>query len=356
MIKWSPSRIDAANYCIMRYYLKYYLKETPLRLSSYLKGNLLHTLVEEFWQKLGQAHEVSKKGRKRYSNAEEFSAYAQRMWDYFCIRGENSKKPIFWNPEIGKKERWIIKKKLEEICYHLFPILVEEGPPLFSEKEFKFGLIGKIFTGFIDEIRIKNGKAMIRDYKSGRPYMGEMKLDFDPQLTIYSVAIGAMAYENEEFAKKLGLEFQRKSFMGNPHYVVPNLQQEFFMLEAPVKIAELKKQGKKLIPKVINVTTRTDNHFFEVIKMIDSVQERIITGNIVAERGRKCDFCDLKQVCKKKIDEVEIGSMKDKKGQFNLEFAVPFFARAENKNIKKQKKQEKDPNQLRFYWRYKKLN
>lgn len=47
-IEWSPTRIDAANYCIMRYYLKYIEKTPSLKPSFYLKGNLLHTIIKIF--------------------------------------------------------------------------------------------------------------------------------------------------------------------------------------------------------------------------------------------------------------------------------------------------------------------
>ena len=41
---WSASRIDTANYCNMRYYLRYVdpIKPKSLRISPYVKGSLLH--------------------------------------------------------------------------------------------------------------------------------------------------------------------------------------------------------------------------------------------------------------------------------------------------------------------------
>lgn len=269
------------------------------------------------------------------------------MWDYLCIKAEKSKRPVSWSFE---GERWVIKNKLEKICMNLFPVLQEEGPPLFSELKFKFSLFEKIFQGKIDEIRVRDGKVIIRDYKSGRPYMGEMKLDFDPQLTIYNVAVNRMASEDEEFARKLGLETQRENSKENQLYANPNFQEEFFMIEAPARLIEQKSQGKKTTLRTIHPTKRTDNHFLEVISMIDSVQDRVNDGNIVAERGRKCDFCDVKHACKKKLNEVGIGFMADRKGQFFLDFAVPAFAREEY--TKSGGKRKKDPAQKRFHWRY----
>lgn len=63
MIKWSATRINVANYCRMRYYLNYVDsdKPKPLRLSAYVRGSLLHALIDNFWDKLGTPDEVAKK-------------------------------------------------------------------------------------------------------------------------------------------------------------------------------------------------------------------------------------------------------------------------------------------------------
>ncbi len=122
-ILWSPSRIDAANYCRMRYYLKYIEHNQGLQLSAFLKGGLLHELIENFWNRLNV----------KYSDAGEFAKYAQGKWQQQCIRSEHSDRPVVWKyPE----ERWVIKKDLEGICETLFPIFMEEGKPIYSELGF----------------------------------------------------------------------------------------------------------------------------------------------------------------------------------------------------------------------------
>lgn len=330
--------------------MNYVEKEKPLNLSAYAKGSVLHDLIEHFWERIGRSEEVVKSGRSpaRYSNAEEFADYARRKWFQRCIMSENSGRQIAWS--FGN-EQWVIAKNMENICHHLFPVLLEEGQPLLSEVPFEFRLLGKIFRGKIDEVRLRNGKPVVRDYKSGKPYMGEMKLDFDPQLTIYNVAIGAMISQDREFAKTLGLESRINDFMGNVSYTVPELEQEFFMVEAPFENHRRREEGKEEL-QIIHSTTRTDNHFLEVIKMIDSVQERINQGQIVAERGHKCDYCDLKHACKKRLEDIGIGFYEDRQGQFNLEFVVPDFAKKNPES--KTKRRKKDPNQLHFTkgWRY----
>ncbi|MEM4325956.1 MAG: PD-(D/E)XK nuclease family protein [Candidatus Pacearchaeota archaeon] len=341
MIKWSPTRINIANYCTMRYYLRYVLKETPIIQPEYVKGNLIHDIIKNFWKNLGETQDVGIRGRKKYSNAKEFSDYAKRKWDSLCIKFEKSqlKREITWNYE---RERWDIRRQLEKICYHLFPILVEEGPPLFSELDYEFILFNKNFIGKIDEIRRRNDFVIIRDYKSGRPYMGEMKLNFDPQLTIYSVALSGLIRKDKELAEKLGInEEDINIFKENQRYILPFVKQEFFMVEAPYKNTE----GKGL--RIINETTRTDAHFFEVIKMIDSIERRIRLGEIVPERGRKCDSCDLKYSCAQKIKDVNKGEFTTKIGQFVLDFDIPHFAKRDEKYEKRKRSIQRKLNLLK---------
>ena len=59
---WSASRIDTANYCNMKYYLRYIdpIKPKSLRISPYVKGSLLHKIIEDFWDHLGTFDEVEK--------------------------------------------------------------------------------------------------------------------------------------------------------------------------------------------------------------------------------------------------------------------------------------------------------
>ncbi|HLC86990.1 MAG TPA: PD-(D/E)XK nuclease family protein [Candidatus Nanoarchaeia archaeon] len=321
---WSASRIDCANYCRMKYYLKYVERYTPLRLSAYAKGSLLHELIENFWGRLGTEEEAGKRSStKKYFDAETFAKYAQGKWTSIIISSKNSKNPINWNYE---DERWFIKSDLKNICIPLYSNLVEQGPPIFSELSFDFSLFGKRFKGRVDEIRLsEEGKVIIRDFKSGRPWIGDMKLNYDTQLTFYNAAVCSVCYADEEFAKKLGIGEERKKFMGNPYFVNPDFRQEFFMIEA-LKTNDSSKRSKSA-PTLIYSTNRKDEHFLELLTMINGTQKAISSGNVYPERGRKCDSCDMKHVCEKKLDEVNRGFAEDKKGQILLDFATPIYAR-----------------------------
>lgn len=367
MRKYSSSKIDVANYCIMRYFLKYCEKKKPLRLSVYAKGGLLHKVIEEFQLKLGTEEEVARKYRtkKAYFDSESFSNYVAGKWNQLVIADYKSREKleketdkktikrikgrlIHWRAE---EEKWTIRASLKRISEPLFGNLIEEGPPIYSELPFDFTLFGRRFTGKIDEVRMRNKKIIIRDYKSGKPWIGRMKLNYDPQMTVYNAGLCSLCYDNEEFARTLGLGEERKRFMGNPIYVNENFEHEFFMIEAlPIitKEESEKKNWEKNI-KLIYPTTRTDKHFFEVIKMIEGVEKAVEIGNVYPERGRKCDDCDENISCEGVLELADQEIVKDLGGQGFFSFAAPLYM----KPVKKIKSRV-DKNTKRFKWKPKK--
>lgn len=363
MIKWSATRINVANYCRMRYYLNYVDpdKPKPLRLSAYVRGSLLHGLIENFWDKMGTPEEVSKKSsKKKYCDAESFSSYAQGKWQGIIFADDSVKEKynayfsqgnsdeaekikshlIYWK---NSQEKWTIKSGLKRECIPLFSYLLNEGRPLFSELKFDFVLNNRRFTGRLDEVRKRDGKVIIRDYKSGNPWVGDEKKYFDPQLTMYNVSLCSLCYDDRAFAEKLGLESSLvDKFMGHPMYINPDFQVEFFMIDA----LGIDPSNPKIhdIPPVIVSSDRKDAHFFEVIKMIEGIEESIRTKNIYPERGRKCDSCDLKSPCRDKLNDVRAGTLVDKRGQQYFNFATPLFI---------QKEEKPAFNQRKFRFRYK---
>ena len=249
---WSASRIDTANYCMMRYFLKYIdpTKPAPLRLSAYAKGGLLHKIIENFWKKLGtqeqfeedKKHKKNAGERKKYYDANSFGEYAKKSWIRIMIINRHSKnhsKKIYWRDGYdNESEGWGISEQLPKICSALYSELIKDGPPIDSELKFSFEAEGLKFLGFIDEIRLRDGKAVIRDYKSGSPWgIKEMKRDFDPQLTFYNAGLCSLLYgdskKNTEFVKLLGLQEFKEEFLLNNLHINPNIEQEFFMVEAP---------------------------------------------------------------------------------------------------------------------------
>ena len=348
MFKWTASKINAANYCIFRFWLRYFdpLKPEPLRLSAYVKGSLSHDLIENFWKRIGTPEEVASTSKKfkdkKYFDAESFSKYAKGKWTSIIMADEKAENKIHWK---DKDEKWFIRANLPKICEPLFPFLQDEGPPLFSEFAIDVYLNGRYYHGRMDEIRKRENKIIIRDWKSGNPWIGEMKLKHDPQLTLYNFLFCSHANKNKEFAEKLGLEEKiTEQYMGNPLYVDPNIELQFGMIEA--LSINLDSPKIKTIPELVRKTARTNENFFELVKMIDGSEKSVRTGNVYAERGRKCDYCDMSVACDKKLNEVGSEIFVDKKGQYFMDFAKPSF-------IKKEEPPKKDKSQKRFNFRYK---
>ena len=350
MLKWTASRINAANYCRMRYYLRYCdpLRPKPERLSAYVKGSLLHNLIENFWLRLGTPTEVKSTSKvfkhKKYFDAQSFAKYSQNNWTRIIIADEKKEgQKVLWR---DKDEKWVIRSNIPKICKPLFHFLDKEGPPLSSELAIDVYFGGRYYHGRIDEIRKKGEKIIIRDWKSGNPWVGKMKLKHDPQLTFYNFLVCSYAKQNKEFAEKLGLEDKIKDqYMGNPLYVDSDFEMQFGMIEA--LSINLDSPKIKTIPSIIQKTTRVNENYFELVKMIDGTQKAMESGDVYPERGRKCDICDMKISCDKKLYDVGSGELVDKKGQYLMEFAKPSF-------VLKVEPVKKNRNQKRFNFRYKK--
>jgi len=340
MIKWSATRINVANYCRMRYYLDYVDpdKPQPLRLSAYVRGSLLHGLIDNFWKKLGKPEEIKRDkngkvtSKKKYSNAEEFSKHANGTWQSIIIADESLRAEYPSKEEAYKEETEggrLINWKFEGENYSIKGNLPKVCKPLFD-----FVLGNRRFTGRIDDVRVKDGRVIIRDYKSGRPWVGDMKAFFDPQLTMYNVGLCSLCYQYPEMAERLGLEKEVvKTFMGNPDFVYPGFGVEFCMIDALGIDASNPKI--KTMPALVVASDRKNEHFLEVLNMVKGTEEAVTTGNIYPERGRKCDDCDLKYACAKKLETVGTDEMIDKKGQGFFCFAMPAFLKENPKPVHK---------------------
>ncbi len=398
----SASSINTANYCMMRYYLRYFdpRKPKPLRISPYAKGSLLHQIIERFWNHLGTPEEVEadKKSRKKavekkkYHDAESFGDYSQRKWTQIMIGNKRAKDPskkIYWRDGYdNESEGWEIRAGIPKITAALFGELLKEGPPLYSELPFYFEGEGLKFKGFIDEVRIKNGNVLIRDYKSGSPFgIKEMKKMFDPQLTFYNAGLCSLIIgkdkKSEEFAKSLGLEEFREKLLEDPSYINPDFDEEFYMVEAPFLIElanapspkspkledfaiienyiqeygdyrenlgvwKQKKSRFRTMPNINITTKRTEQDFYHLVDNIKTTERSIEQGNISFEHGQKCDNCDMRHACSKRSCE-PIQETADKKGNLLFSFMDPPYT-----SQKPKKEKPKPPAQRKFDYRRKK--
>lgn len=402
---WSATRIDTANYCMMRYYYKYRdpSRPAPLYISAYAKGVLLHRLIENFWIHLGTTEEVykDKKSRKKasekkkYFDAESFAQYAKNKWTSIIIGNSKIKdisRRIYWRDGYeNDSEAWEIRAGIEKMTTPLFRELIKEGPPLYSELDFEFRAEGLNFRGFIDEIRLRNGKTVIRDYKSGSPFgIGDMKRDFDPQLTFYNAGLTSLFYsgdeKNRELAKTLGINLEE--ILKNRSYITPDIIEEFFMIEAPyiIELANTqspkapkmsdfavindyieaygnhrenlgiwKEKRKKFVnlPNITKETRRTEQHFYNLVDNIRNVESSVESGNISFESGKKCDFCDMRHVCSKRACD-PISIPKDKKGNMLFSFMDPIYqAKTQGQSTTKSDDKKEEYVQRKFDFRKK---
>lgn len=327
---WSATKVNTANYGTCRFYLRYVLGLKPLRLSSYVKGSFLHALKEHFYDRLGNSEEIrrNKKGiiisKKKYSNDLEFVDYARRKWNSILKADKSADDKIIWRFE---GEGYVVRSQLKALGMPLFKYLVEINKPIFVELPFDFQIDGERFKGRIDEVRIlPNGQIMIIDFKSGRPWIDEMKLEFDPQLTLYNVGLCSLLKFNRELRQKLGLEGRLEEFMAGNRFASPNIREGFFMAEA----LSIDPDKVKIMPQVIYETSRTDEHFLAFLKMIKSCKKRANEGDVYLESGRKCSECDQKVNCKMQMQCVNRGDFSDKKGNILFDFAAPSYAKKDD--------------------------
>lgn len=316
--------MNAANYCTMRYYLRYVLKNQPARLSAYVKGSLLHAIIEHFWDKFGTPEETrDKKTGKKYFDAESFAKHCQRQWVRIMKADETAPGKIAWRFD---QEKWSIYHTMPKICRPLFGYLFAEGKPTFIELPFDFLFADERFVGRIDEVRVVHGKIVLRDYKSGNPWVGEMKLRHDPQLSLYNVGLCFLAQSNPRIRAALGLEGRLDELMAGARFASPLIEEQFFMIEA----LSVDPQKVKTMPLVVNPTTRRDENFLELISMIKCTKERLDTGNVCPERGKKCDICDMSDFCDQELKKVGTGTVVDKSGQSFFSAFSPRYIRGTN--------------------------
>jgi len=363
-VKWSASRIDVANYCRMRYWLKYILHAKEENLPAFVSGHTYHEGANGFYDKLGKEDEVltasgrRRQGTKKYWDRDSFGRYLRGLYyakviadkrlrekiDSGKFHGKelekNKQRLIAWN---YKDEPHITANRIYSASKLFFDHLIEEEPPKYSEKKFDFilrdvffpdnpkNIFDLWFSGYIDEIRIRDGQVVIRDYKSGKPWINRMKVDHDPQLTLYNAGLCSLVLKNDEMAEKLGLLERRKNYFKNNSFIDAEFEEEFFMVEAPLTSENMVKKDPDVninsLPFPLHKTKRTNNHFFELMKMIFGTQQTMIDGNIYLERGRKCDFCNVKEACERKLEDALGDGPKEENGQGLFDFCGVTYER-----------------------------
>ncbi len=306
---WTSSEIDAANYCGMRWYLQYVERVKQQRLSFFEKGSLLHILIENFWENLG----------KKYKTEKEFAKHAQGHWMRKVIGSKESNRPIIWKYD---NEQWVIRSEIGNIATRLYDKLKTEGPPLYAENKFDFVFDLTRWRGRLDEIRMLDGGPLIRDWKSGRPNLSELKRNFDPQPTFYFLGLSGAIKKDPEMAKTLNLESELDEVLTEKRILSDRIKFEYCMID-----------DENLIT---HRAERNDINYFQLKQMISGIMTRLKTGAIYPEFGRKCDYCPVKEACIERNNK-NPEAQHSEKNQFFFDYGKPHYL--QNQIISKETEQ-----------------
>lgn len=404
--KWNATKLADANFCSMLFWLKYIKRAPQPQKPAFVKGGLLHRVVEHFWDRLGSEEEVMRDAedkkkpadeKRKYFDAFSFGDYVHSLWMQDAIMPDNRAretlliltdpakrmeylmehfeklklrhplteaqiqrqvnktrdKTIDWGPKDVKDmnaSKYRVTGGMRRIGRGLFPILLAEGPALFSELPIDFVLEGIRFNGKIDDIRMREvdgrQRLVIRDYKSGRPWINSSKVNYDPQLTFYNIGICAMCYPDTEnaiqFAEKLGLSSVRKQFCGNPYWAYDDIITEYFMIEAAAIEASLKEPPPDIsdyrskqhaqtdwirdltrwqdrqrrltmsTPGVIHPSKRDNQSVRDLMTMVRGTIKLVQDGHVRPQIGEHCGYCQMQDSC---IEERKyIGPPVDRRG------------------------------------------
>ena len=122
--------------------------------------------------------------------------------------------------------------------------------------------------------------------------------------------------------------------MGNPIWVNPDFELEFFMIDS---FLIPKGKTEPLSKQHIYPTKRADEHFFMVLETIRETEDAIQRNSISPDWGRKCDPCDMKVACEAELYKINKGYYANKQGQTLFSFVSPLYSKIEEPPIKTQK-------------------
>lgn len=282
---WNPTNIDEATYCRKKWYLIHRLGVKKPITGSMAKGIIIHRAAEYAYKKSPET------GRfvLRYHSAEDFAnAIAGKKkekghgrsggwWNLIVGRGTIQGKKINWKDDV---EPWTLREEIWKMCYNLYEIFSKEPAPIYTEYKIpEFEICGLRFNGRIDQLLY--GPKII-DIKSGYRVPNEMKLKYDPQFTLYCLAVGCLCHTDKKFAESLGVsEEEAREWGGNPIYLSEKIEMEYLM---PL-------EKKRLQMK------RDDIKFYDFIDTIWGLQTDFEEGRVYSERGRLCDYCEINKAC-----------------------------------------------------------
>ena len=182
----SPSSINTYRQCPRRYYYQYILKLPTGENIHFVKGKIVHSVLEKFFD-----IDVQHFKHENYKN--ELSYYLKNLFNAFWLKNLEKFE------DIGSNEKDIINAK-QEIAEMLanwlqafFDRIDESGlgfheafkkfKPVETESEYESRQ--HMVKGFIDVIEIIDGEIKVLDYKTSGSF--EITDDYELQLAIYAL-------------------------------------------------------------------------------------------------------------------------------------------------------------------------
>ncbi len=305
---WNPTNISRAAECLMQFYLISVEKKKPATTADMASGRFIHNAMSRFY--------VEDNGirRPKYRSAEAFANAMKAQW-VFAARNPGFRNRIEWK---SREEPYWLGEHIWKVCRAAYDRYASEGPPEYSEYPIKFRLDGRTYNVRLDEIRKGLDGPVIRDLKSGRRKPGRMSLNYDPQFTLYSLAVACECFRKPEFAESIGVDPEEAKRWGGREVFIP----DSFELQYYHMIDD----------EIIPVKKRSDMHYYEITGMIDNWEERINSGLVYPERGYKCDKCVVREPCDQRFLSMDTPA----RSHVQLDFFrnVPFLRKPERKKGK----------------------
>ena len=297
---WSPTTLTIASQCIRSLY--YYKKRIDVPITQDIAiGLFLHSKLANFYKE---------DGTPKFKSPEAYESRLMGDWKRYPaktgkIRGariqHETGELYMLLPKIGG----IAYKIYEEYSQQPAPLLVEypqtdrrraHTAKLQIESKVDGKQIVKVLAGRIDEIR---PNLTIRDHKyTRRREFREMKRSYDLQLTHYALYLAGLISNSRELAQFLRVkEFLGVNELPDLISLAQQINLEYHTMRAEYEYDENAKRRLVIDVKIIPVGKRTEQHFHELLKIMDDLEERISKDAFHPNRGDHCDRCLYKEPC-----------------------------------------------------------
>lgn len=277
-IKWSPSRLKAAEHCLAWYFYRYHDEDKskiPTR-PPLVFGNLFHSMMERFY---------NENGTPFYKSTESFTNAAIGQWLHAFTKDDvdNRGKEIIWE---YNGQKFVMIRDIEQIAPIIYRKYADPKTPrpIFQELGIKVNLEGVLLNGKIDAIlpHTRENGLLIVDYKTDRFPPGRDRISYDPQFSAYALLVGIKLSQDPEFRRKTNF---------------PEEEAEKLSIENLFLHEEIKTQYDHLRTGESVVVERRIEDVERYLVSIKDREEQIHTNNFIRSPGKHCVRCDRREKC-----------------------------------------------------------